>query len=176
MRFRHETRYASEFVVSIDTTDTTNSLAHLVSCWKIMWCPHRHHVVCMLTACCFHVDTTWFTRCTLHGFSHMDTMWFLCGHHMNSMWLIFHHFYVISVANRSQNIANLWKPVTSRFSIQSAKSFGKLVVSSIRRLLVKSDEICMKRICERVCGVYRHHRHHKLSRTSRFMLISRYLL
>ena len=58
------------------------------------------------------------TKC---GF-HMYTMWFLCGHHMVSMWLIFHHFYIISVANRSRKIANLWKPVTSlimvRFSIR----------------------------------------------------------
>ena len=40
-------------------------------------------------------------------------MWFLCGHHMVSMWLIFHHFYIISNANRSWKLANLWKPVTS---------------------------------------------------------------
>ena len=46
-------------------------------------------------------------------------MWFSHGHHVvsmwtpRSMWLIFHHFYIISVANRSQKIANLWKPVTS---------------------------------------------------------------
>ena len=73
------------------------------------------------------------TQC---GF-HMDTMWFLCGHHMVSMWLIFHHFYIISVANRSQKIANLWKPVTSLimvwFSIREKfwKALGLLYQSVV---------------------------------------------
>ena len=112
------------------------------------WFLHGHHVVAMWTQHSYHMDTTLFpgfqtpygfhvvTMCTPCGFQvvttmcqmwtpydfHMKITLFLCGQNMVSMWLIFHHFYIISVANRSRKIANLWKPVTSlimvRFSIR----------------------------------------------------------
>ena len=96
-------------------------------------CGHDLHglTVTMCTPCGFQVVTTMCQMWTPYDF-HMKITLFLCGQNMVSMWLIFHHFYIISVANRSQKITNLWKPVTSlimvRFSIREKvwKALGVL--------------------------------------------------
>ena len=74
----------------------------LFSCW--------HNMVTMLTPHGFQVYTTWFAW-TACGF-HVDTMWFPCRPHVVSRWIP-HHFQITSVANWSQKLTNLWKPVTS---------------------------------------------------------------
>ena len=103
----------------------------------------------------------------------MDTIWFLCGHHMVSMWLIFHHFYIISVANRSQKIANLWKPVTSLIMVQFSirKKFWKalgLLYQTVVSISQISWDFGMKQDVREIWASG----HHELSRTSRFMLKS----
>ena len=134
--------------------------------------PHGSQVYTTWFACRQHVVFMW-TQC---GF-HMDTTWFLCGHHMVSIWLIFHHFYIISVANRSQKIANLWKPLTPSimvwFSIRKKfwNACGVLYqpVVSIHQF---SRDFGMKWDVRESSWCQRHHRHHKLSLTSRFILKS----
>ena len=143
--------------------------------------PYGFHVVTMCTPCGFQVVTTMCQMWTPYDF-HMKITLFLCGQNMVSMWLIFHHFYIISVANRSQKIANLWKPVTSlimvRFSIrekfwkargvlyQSVVSISQIswdfsMKQDVREsswclwcLLVKSRKIsAWNKMCKRVRGV-----------------------
>ena len=139
--------------------------------------PNGFHMVTMCTPCGFQVVTTMCQMWTPYDF-HMKITLFLCGQNMVSMWLIFHHFYIISVANRSQKIANLWKPVTSlimvRFSIREKfwKACGVLYQSVVSISQISWD-FGMKLDVRESSWCQRHHRHHKLSCTSRFMPKSR---
>ena len=96
---------------------------HVHTMWVSRWSPQcvksGHHMISIWKSHCFYVDKTWF-----------------------SIWLVFHHFYIISVANRSQKIANLWKPVTSLIMVwfSICKKFWK-ARGVLYKLLVSISQI-----------------------------------
>ena len=167
------------------------------------WFLHGHHVVAMWTQHSYYMDTTWFPGKTPYGFHvvtmctpcdfqvvttmcqmwtpydfHMKITLFLCGQNMVSMWLIFHHFYIISVVNRSRKIANLWKPVTSlimvRFSIRKKfwKARGVLYQPMVSFSQISRDFGMNRDVWESSWCLWCLW-HHELSRTSCFMPKSR---
>ena len=122
MRFRHETRCVREFVVSVvsavslKTPQTPRTLSHISFHAEISWdLTNRHHILVSVNS------------------DHEIVV------------SISHHFYIISVANRSQKIANLWKPVTSlimvRFSIRKKfwKALGVLYQSVVSISQISRD-------------------------------------